>query len=74
MKLAKYINDILNLVDVENGIEVGGYRTEEQLYLDGYKKACEGNSVEGKWVEYPTCFVLEDISESEEDDELYENN
>ena len=38
MKLIKYINDILNLVDVENGIKVGGNRIEEHLYLDGYKR------------------------------------
>ena len=57
MKLLKYINDMPYLIDVEDGHEVGGNRTEQQLYDLGYKKACGDGHGNGDWVEYPTCFV-----------------
>lgn len=53
-------------IDVENGKEVNGNRTEEQLYAEGYKKACPymGNEQgERVWVEYPRCWVEELIPE-----------
>ena len=61
MKLGKLTDGIIVLIDVEDGVEVGGSRTEAELYADGYKKAClmdspSGDAVE-KWTEYPTCWV-----------------
>ena len=75
MKLAKYINGTLNLVEVEDGYEVGGNRTEQQFYADGWKKAClyQGEAQETKWIEYPTCFVEEAVINIEEVMEETEN-
>ena len=58
MKLGRKQNNDINLVEVENGHEVNGERTEEQLYAEGYKKACVNTENDGEWVEYPTCFVF----------------
>ncbi len=49
------------LVECENGIEVGGTRTTEELYADGYKDVCEverpsETSIES-WQEFNTCYV-----------------
>lgn len=61
MKLAKQINGTMNLVEVEDGHEVGGDRTEQQLYDDGYKKACltekPSETATEEWNEYPSCWV-----------------
>ena len=69
MKLGKIINDSIVLVDVEDGMEVNGTRTEQDLYNDGYKKAClyygDGKT---EWIEYPTCFVEELIIEIKENE------
>lgn len=59
MKLAKIIDNEVVLIDVEDGKEVNGSRTEKALYQDGYKKACPTPDGEGIWKEYPTCFVQE---------------
>lgn len=59
MKLAKKTDEGVILVEVENGIEVGGTRSEQGLYADGFKKACLSPSETGEWTEYPTCFVQE---------------
>lgn len=68
MKLAKQTNGTMNLVEVEDGHEVGGDRTEQQFYADGYKKACEyhGEAQETEWVEYPTCWVEVELNNQEE--------
>lgn len=64
MKLAKIIDEGVILVEVENGIEVGGTRSEQGLYTDGFKKACPSPSETGEWIEYPTCFVqVEQLTE-----------
>ena len=58
MKLGKIISGIIDLVEVENGREVG----EDQLYAAGYKKACPymGDEPGDKvWREYPWCLVEE---------------
>lgn len=75
MKLARQTNGTMNLVEVEDGHEVGGDRTEEQLYLEGYKKACEyhGEAQETEWVEYPTCWVEVEVVDIEETMEEQEN-
>ena len=60
MKLGKFINNEVDLIEVEDGMEVNGSRTEQELYANGYKKAClcheDGETV---WTEYPTCLVEE---------------
>lgn len=66
MYLAKRINGVIDLVEVEGGVEVTRKkkkRTEAELYQEGYKKACltpraQDTDTE-KWSEYPTCFVQE---------------
>lgn len=64
MKLAKKTNEGVILVEVENGIEVGGVRSEQVLYADGFKKACPTPDETGEWIEYPTCFVqVEQLTE-----------
>lgn len=69
MKLGKIISGIIDLVEVENGREVGGkQRNEDQLYAAGYKKACPymGDEPGDKvWREYPWCLV-EEIAVPEE--------
>lgn len=49
------------LVECENGIEVGGSRTVEELYADGYKDLCEVEKPSEtsvlSWQEFDTCFV-----------------
>lgn len=61
MKVGKLINGTAELIEVENGIEVGGERTEEELYALGYKKAClmtiPSPEATESWTEYPTCWV-----------------
>lgn len=69
MKLGKIINDNIELIEVENGLEVDGLRTEQELYNDGYKKAClYYGDCKTTWTEYPTCFVEEPIIEIEENE------
>lgn len=62
MKVGKYNNQgEMLLVECENGIEVGGSRTVEELYADGYKDLCEVEKSSEKailsWQEFDTCFV-----------------
>ena len=62
MKVGKYNNqNEMLLVECENGIEVGGSRTVEELHADGYKDVCEverpSETAELSWQEFDTCFV-----------------
>ena len=61
MKVGKLIEGQMSLVEVENGHEVGGERTEQELYALGYKKAClmpqPSEQATESWTEYPTCWV-----------------
>lgn len=59
MKLGKIKDGAVELIEVEGGKELGGVRTEEQLYAEGFKKACPTPDGTGEWIEYPTCFVQE---------------
>ena len=68
MKLGKIINEVLVLLDCEDGQEVGGNRSEQELLADGWKPACEGEG-EGEWVEYPACFVWVNTPANEEPEE-----
>lgn len=65
MKIAKKTDEGVILVEVENGIEVGGTRSEQDLYTDGFKKACPSPSGTGEWIEYPTCFVQVEQAEAQ---------
>ena len=62
MKVGKYNNQgEMLLIECEHGVEVGGSRTVEDLYADGYKDVCEvakpsESSVES-WQEFETCFI-----------------
>lgn len=70
MYLGKLTNDTADLVEVENGIEVNGERTEAELYNLGYKKACLADTTNPtRWVEYPTCIVEEEIPQEEPEPE-----
>lgn len=71
MKLGKLINQTITLVECENGQEVGGSRTEDELYADGWKKACltpkENPTDTERWEEYTTCLVQTWITEPREE-------
>ena len=48
-------------MECENGMEVGGTRTVEELYADGYNDACEverpSETAVESWQEFDACFV-----------------
>ena len=73
MKVGK-LNDAgeIILVECENGQEVGGERTLEELYADGYKNVCTveqpSETATCTYDEYDTCFV-QVWSEQEQVDE-----
>ena len=73
MKVGKF-NDAgeIILVECENGQEVGGERTLEELYADGYKNVCTvdqpSETATCTYDEYDTCFV-QVWSEQEQVDE-----
>lgn len=46
------------LVEVEQGTEVGGARSEKSLLQDGYKPVCEiETGGEPVYEDYGTCFI-----------------
>ena len=51
----------MHLVECENGTEVMGTRTVEELYADGYKNVCEvekpSETAIESWEEFSDCFV-----------------
>ena len=62
MKVGKYNNNgEMLLVECERGIEIGGNRTTEQLYADGFKDVCEiakpSETATMTWQEFDTCFI-----------------
>jgi hypothetical protein len=61
MKYGKLNNETLDIKEVENGIEVGGSLTEQQIIANGYKPVCEveksGDSTFCVYKEYDVCFV-----------------
>lgn len=62
MKLGKISNGEIILVEVEDGIEVGGTRSVAELYADGYKTACPyigSETGESAWRDYGSCLVEE---------------
>lgn len=63
MKYGKLINDTLEIKEFENGMEVGGSLTEQQIIAQGYKPYCETEKPEEADFfinrEYETCIVQE---------------
>lgn len=61
MKYGKLNNETLDIKEVENGMEVGGSLTEQQIIANGYKPVCEveksGDSTFCVYKEYDVCFV-----------------
>lgn len=41
MKYGKLNNETLDIKEIENGMEVGGSLTEQQIIANGYKPVCE---------------------------------
>ena len=77
MKLGKKIDETMLLVECEQGMEVGGERTTEELYADGYKDVCEverpSDSAWCSYEDYGTCYVQVWHDEEAEYRELEEN-
>lgn len=63
MKYGKLINNILDIKEVEKGMEISSSITEQQLKDQGYKPVCEVEEPEGAeyfvYREYDACFVQE---------------
>lgn len=62
MKLGKFTKGTIALVEVEDGMEIGGQRrSEAKLYELGYKKACltprPSEDAEEEWEDCGTCLV-----------------
>lgn len=51
----------MQLVECENGIEVMGTRTVEELYAGGYKNVCDveksSDTAIESWEEFDDCYV-----------------
>lgn len=62
------------LIECENGKEVSGERTLDELYAQGYKNVCEvarpSESATLTYQEYDTCFVQVWHQEPEQSDEI----
>ena len=69
MKVGKFINQAMALVECEDGREVGGSRTLEELHADGYKDVCEvekpSDTATCTYEDYETCYVQVWKEESE---------
>lgn len=63
MKYAKIENDQLLVKEVENGREMNGELTEEDIISQGYKPLCEiekpSDDAEENYKEYESCIVQE---------------
>ena len=74
MKIGKYNNDTFLTIDCENGKEVNGERTVEELYALGYKDVCEveqpSETATCTYDDYGTCFVQVWHEEEEPTDEI----
>ena len=61
MKYGKLNNETLDIKEVENGMEVGGSLTEQQIIANGYKPVCEVEKSDDStfcvYKEYDVCFV-----------------
>ena len=72
MKYAKITNETLDIKEVENGKEVSGNLTEQQIIAQGYKSYCEIEKPQDdavvRYVEYESCIVQEWIIENNEEE------
>lgn len=77
MKYGKLNNETLDIKEVENGMEVGGSLTEQQIIANGYKPVCEVEKPSYAdfcvYKEYDVCFVQIWKEEGEEvqEDEIW---
>ena len=74
MKIGKYNNDEFLTIECENGKEVSGERTLEELYAEGYKNVClvekPSETATCTYDEYQDCFVQVWHEEPEQSDEI----
>lgn len=70
MKYGKLINGSLDIKEVEQGVEVNGMLSEQEIVEMGYKPFCETEQTDEnavvKYTEYETCIVQEWIAENVE--------
>lgn len=70
MKYGRLINERLDVREVEQGVEVNGTLSEQEIINMGYKPVCETEKTEKnaviKYTEYETCIVQEWIAENVE--------
>ncbi|MDN0052859.1 hypothetical protein QVN91_07800 [Bacteroides caecigallinarum] len=63
MKYGKLINEKLDIIEVENGMELNGILTEEDVKMQGYKPVCETEKPDKeaieRYTEYDKCIVQE---------------
>lgn len=75
MKYAKITNETLDIKEVENGKEVSGNLTEQQIIAQGYKSYCEIEKPQDdavvRYVEYESCIVQEWVINNTEEYESY---
>lgn len=61
MYIGKFIQQEMTLIECENGKEVSGERTLEELYAQGYKNVClvekPSETATCTYDEYQDCFV-----------------
>lgn len=61
MKYGKLENEVLDIIEVEYGVEVDGSLTEQELQRQGYKPVCEVEKPDGAegfvYKDYGTCYV-----------------
>lgn len=73
MKYAKLINERLDIKEVEQGVEVNGTLSEQEIVEMDYKPFCETEQTDEnavvKYTEYETCIVQEWTVENEEYEE-----
>lgn len=71
MKYGKLSNETLDTKEVENGSELSGSLTEQEIVEMGYKPFCETEQTDEnavvKYTEYETCIVQEWTVENEEE-------
>lgn len=73
MKYGKIFNETLDVKEVENGAEVGGSLTQQQIIDKGYKPLCEvekpDDAAKCTYKEYEECIVQEWVIDSEEQED-----
>lgn len=74
MKIGKYNNEEFLTIECEQGKEVSGERTVEELYAEGYKDVCEveapSETAKCTYDDYGTCYVQVWHEDEEQSDEI----